>query len=70
LLSYAVYIAILGFYFWFIYFMFPETKRLSAEEASRVFDYDRKGFPLDRMTDDVEQRGVIPDTRSMDLSPR
>ncbi|GFF57333.1 hexose transporter protein [Aspergillus udagawae] len=67
---YAVYIAILGFYFWFIYFMFPETKRLSAEEASRVFDYDRKGFPLDRMTDDVEQRGVIPDTRSMDLSPR
>lgn len=26
--------------------MFLETKRLSAEDASRVFDYDRKGRPL------------------------
>ncbi|UKZ91441.1 uncharacterized protein TrAFT101_006419 [Trichoderma asperellum] len=40
---YAVYIAILVFYFCFIFFMFPETKRLSAEDASRVFDFDRKG---------------------------
>lgn len=23
--------------------MFPETKRLSAEDASRVFDYDSNG---------------------------
>lgn len=40
---YAVYIGILIFYFVYIYFMCPETKRLSAEDASRVFDYDRKG---------------------------
>ncbi|KAF7171991.1 hypothetical protein CNMCM5623_004250 [Aspergillus felis] len=56
---YAIYIAILGFYFCFIFFMFPETKHLSAEEASRIFDYDRKGFPLERLADDVEQRSVI-----------
>lgn len=46
--SYAVYIGILTFYFVFIFFMFPETKRLSAEDASRVFDLDRKGRPLDK----------------------
>ncbi|KAH9875143.1 hypothetical protein J1614_004633, partial [Plenodomus biglobosus] len=40
---YGVYIGILIFYFIYIYFMCPETKRLSAEDASRVFDYDRKG---------------------------
>ncbi|KAL9947568.1 hypothetical protein ACHAP6_007711 [Verticillium nonalfalfae] len=27
------------------------TKRLSAEEASRVFDFDRKGRPRDRTLD-------------------
>ncbi|KAM0638784.1 hypothetical protein ACHAQF_007323 [Verticillium nonalfalfae] len=48
---YGVYIAILIFYFAFIYLMFPETKRLSAEEASRVFDFDRKGRPRDRTLD-------------------
>lgn len=31
--------------------MFPETKRLSAEDASRVFDLDRKGRPLGNMAD-------------------
>jgi cbb3-type cytochrome oxidase subunit 3 len=36
--SYSVYIAILIFYFVVIFFTFPETKRLSAEEASMVFD--------------------------------
>ncbi|OWZ55894.1 hexose transporter protein [Cryptococcus neoformans 125.91] len=35
---YAVYVAILAFYLVFIFLVFPETKRLSAEEASRVFD--------------------------------
>jgi hypothetical protein len=49
--SYAVYIGILAFYFFFIYLMFPETKRLSAEDASRVFDFDRKGRPLGTMVD-------------------
>ncbi|KAG7133769.1 Lactose permease like protein [Verticillium longisporum] len=48
---YGVYIAILIFYFAFIYLMLPETKRLSAEEASRVFDFDRKGRPRDRTLD-------------------
>ncbi|KAJ4176362.1 hypothetical protein NW755_014451 [Fusarium falciforme] len=52
---YAVYIGILIFYFCFIFLMFPETKRLSAEDASRVFDFDRKGRPLDKTTVDVEQ---------------
>ncbi|WWC89933.1 uncharacterized protein L201_004862 [Kwoniella dendrophila CBS 6074] len=42
---YGVYIGILIFYFVFIFLLFPETKRLSAEEASRVFDYGRKGVP-------------------------
>lgn len=50
-LSYAVYIGILVFYFVFIFFMFPETKRLSAEDASKVFDFDRKGRPLGKAVD-------------------
>lgn len=33
-----MYVAILAFYLVFIFLVFPETKRLSAEEASRVFD--------------------------------
>ncbi|KAJ5116820.1 hexose transporter protein [Penicillium angulare] len=40
---YGVYIAILVFYLGLVFFMFPETKRLSAEDASRAFDYDRQG---------------------------
>ncbi|RKL22980.1 hypothetical protein BFJ68_g1185 [Fusarium oxysporum] len=48
---YAVYIGILIFYFCFIFFMFPETKRLSAEEASEVFDFDRHGRPLGKTVD-------------------
>lgn len=36
--SYSVYIGILIFYFIAIYFTFPETKKLSAEQASTVFD--------------------------------
>lgn len=52
--SYAVYIGILIFYFCFIFFIFPETKRLSAEDASRVFDYNRKGLPLEKSAKDVE----------------
>ncbi|RSL53227.1 hypothetical protein CEP54_010483 [Fusarium duplospermum] len=51
---YAVYIGILVFYFVFIFFMFPETKRLSAEDASKVFDFDRQGRPLGK-TVDVER---------------
>ncbi|KAB8073073.1 hexose transporter protein [Aspergillus leporis] len=57
---YAVYIGILVFYFCFIFFLFPETKRLSAEDASRAFDYDRNGFPLDKM-EDAEEGVVSPD---------
>lgn len=60
MLSYAVYIAILVFYFCFIFFMFPETKRLSAEDAARVFDYNRKGAALDKTDDDVEHSAVSP----------
>lgn len=37
--------------------MFPETKRLSAEDASKVFDFDRKGRPLTK-TVHVEEGGV------------
>jgi hypothetical protein len=50
----------LVFYFCFIFFLFPETKRLSAEDASRAFDYDRNGFPLDKM-EDAEEGVVSPD---------
>lgn len=35
---YGVFLAILTFYGVVIYFVFPETKRMSAEEASAVFD--------------------------------
>ncbi|KAH2485573.1 hypothetical protein KXV28_001257 [Aspergillus fumigatus] len=63
---YAVYIAILLFYFCFIFFMFPETKRLSAEDAARVFDYNRKGAVLDKAGDDVEQGPVSPDNEKQE----
>ncbi len=39
---YAVYIAIDCFYVALIYFYFPETKKLSIEEVSLVFDYGTK----------------------------
>ena len=39
---YAVYIAIDCVYVVVIYFFFPETKKLSIEEISVVFDYDTK----------------------------
>lgn len=39
---YAVYIAIDIFYVLLIYFYFPETKGLSIEEVSLVFDYGTK----------------------------
>ncbi|RAL08764.1 hexose transporter protein [Aspergillus homomorphus CBS 101889] len=55
---YAVYVAILFFYLGLVYFMFPETKRLSAEDASRVFDYDRKGRLLGKVNDDHPENGV------------
>lgn len=54
--SYGLYIAILVGYGVFVYFMMPETKRLSAEDAARVFDYDRKGVLRDKV-DDVEVGG-------------
>ncbi|KAL2129614.1 hypothetical protein VTI74DRAFT_7529 [Chaetomium olivicolor] len=57
---YAVYIGILIFYFCFIFFMFPETKRLSAEDASRVFDLDKKGRPRGK-TVDVEHNASQPE---------
>lgn len=60
--SYAVYIGILAFYFCLIFFLFPETKRLSAEDASRVFDYDRKGLKLGKSDDDSEQRDTNSET--------
>jgi hypothetical protein len=41
--SYAVYIALDVFWFALIYFYFPETKGLSIEEVSMVFDYGRTG---------------------------
>lgn len=66
MLSYEVYIAILLFYFCFIFFMFPETKRLSAEDAARVFDYNRKGAVLDKAGDDVEQGPVSPDNEKQE----
>lgn len=40
-ISYAVYLGILAFYFVFIYMVFPETKGLTAEAASQVFDSGR-----------------------------
>jgi len=40
-LSYAVYLGIIACYFVLIYTVFPETKRLTAEEASTVFDKGR-----------------------------
>ncbi|ADV25061.1 hexose transporter [Cryptococcus gattii Ru294] len=49
---YGVYVAILAFYLVFIFLVFPETKRLSAEEASRVFDQGR--LRMSPKTRDVE----------------
>ncbi|GFZ51206.1 LOW QUALITY PROTEIN: hypothetical protein JCM24511_08964 [Saitozyma sp. JCM 24511] len=40
---YGVYIALDFGWLAFIYFLFPETKNLTIEEVSLVFDYDRKG---------------------------
>ncbi|PLB53257.1 hexose transporter protein [Aspergillus steynii IBT 23096] len=51
---YGVYIAILVFYIGLIFFMFPETKRLSAEDASRVFDYDKNGHLWGHQADHCE----------------
>ncbi|CAG8898347.1 unnamed protein product [Penicillium egyptiacum] len=59
---YAVYVGILAFYFGLIFFLFPETKRLSAEDASRMFDYDRKGLKLGKSEHDSEQRNADSDT--------
>jgi hypothetical protein len=42
-------LGILAFYFSLIYLVFPETKRLSAEEASTVFD-----MPRSRRTDETD----------------
>jgi hypothetical protein len=53
-----VYIAILIFYFVFIYLVFPETKRLSAEDASRAFDYDKNGVFRGARNGDVEHESV------------
>lgn len=47
-----MYVAILAFYLVFIFLVFPETKRLSAEEASRVFDQGR--LRMSPKTRDVE----------------
>jgi hypothetical protein len=57
---YAVYIAIDICYFILIYFYFPETKGLSMEEVSLVFDYSTKegrkmaAQALERATHDAE----------------
>lgn len=57
---YAVYIAIDIGYFVLIYFYFPETKGLSMEEVSLVFDYSTKegrkmaAQALERATHDAE----------------
>jgi hypothetical protein len=39
--SYSVYLGVLALYFALISLVFPATKRLSAEEASTVFDMAR-----------------------------
>jgi hypothetical protein len=46
--------------------MFPETKRLSAEDAARVFDYNRKSAALDTTGDDVEHSAVSPDNEKQE----
>ena len=40
---YAVYIVILSFYAALIFTVFPETKKLTAEQAAQVFDQGRHG---------------------------
>lgn len=52
--------------------MFPETKRLSAEDASRVFDSDRKGRPLVKEERDAEKsiNEVHVDNSSCDIAPK
>ena len=44
-----MYIGIQAFYLVLTYYMFPETKGMTAEEASVVFDYGRTGIkpPID-----------------------
>lgn len=48
--------------------MFPETKRLSAEDASRVFDYDRKGRPLSKKTNHLENGGGVDENEKCPAS--
>jgi hypothetical protein len=46
--------------------MFPETKRMSAEDASRVFDFDRHGTLLGEGADDGNASGII-DTEKQEV---
>lgn len=55
--------AILAFYLVFIFLVFPETKRLSAEEASRVFDQGKRGMSPE--TRDVESSIATPSAHSV-----
>lgn len=69
-LSYAVYLGILSVLLIVIYLMFPETKNLTIEEISRVFDKDAAVIPTHpiRSQDDLEQvtsiRDATPDKAS------
>lgn len=58
-----MYVAILAFYLVFIFLVFPETKRLSAEEASRVFDQGKRRMSPE--TGDVESSIATPSARSV-----
>ena len=48
--------------------MFPETKRLSAEDAARAFDFDRKGHPLGEPIDLERSRGSHSDDKEAFVS--
>ncbi|KAM0227102.1 hypothetical protein ACHAPO_011833 [Fusarium lateritium] len=41
--SYIVYIAVIGIYLVLILFFFPETRNMTIEEVSVLFDTGRKG---------------------------
>jgi hypothetical protein len=70
-----VYIGILIFYFAFIFFLMPETKCLTSEEAARVFDHGQNtscpALVADQRPDAGSRNGQmdIESKREVDVQP-
>jgi hypothetical protein len=59
--SYFVYIAILIGYGVFIFFVMPETKGLSAEEAAKVFDGPERALSPEARVGTSEEKPELSD---------